>query len=437
MTSETWKRLAVLAALFALSLVLYIDRAAISSAKTSMAAALSLSETAMGAVFSAFALGYAVAQIPSGWLADRIGPRLALTIFVTLWSVFTVLTGAASGLGSLLVVRFLFGAAEAGAFPGSARVIYNWLPPGMHGIANGVLFSGALVGGAVAFPFSQWLLDAHGWRTAFYLLGVPGGTWALCWLLWFRDSPGGRAVSEPETAAPARLDSVLRSGAMAKAMAQYFIGNFTFFICISWMFPYLVQRYSLAPAQAARYSMVPLLSGAMANWVSGFIVDSLYRSRHKAWSRRVPAAAGFLLAACGVFSVTVLDSPGMAIAAFALATFGVEMTISPSWAYCIDIARKNSGGASAAMNMAGSFGSFASANAFPWLYRLTGDSDMYFWIASALNVLGALCWLTMYSKNANGRNLLEPGIQPALAVKKAAFRPTKTNAKRTATLCAR
>jgi MFS family permease len=133
MTSETWKRLAVLAALFALSLVLYIDRAAISSAKTSMAAALSLSETAMGAVFSAFALGYAVAQIPSGWLADRIGPRLALTIFVTLWSAFTVLTGAASGLGSLLVVRFLFGAAEAGAFPGSARVIYNWLPPGMHG----------------------------------------------------------------------------------------------------------------------------------------------------------------------------------------------------------------------------------------------------------------------------------------------------------------
>ena len=93
MTSETWKRLAVLAALFALSLVLYIDRAAISSAKTSMAAALSLSETAMGALFSAFALGYAVAQIPSGWLADRIGPRLALMIFVTLWSVFTVLTG--------------------------------------------------------------------------------------------------------------------------------------------------------------------------------------------------------------------------------------------------------------------------------------------------------------------------------------------------------
>jgi MFS family permease len=149
-------------------MILYLDRAAISSAKASVATALSLSDAAMGAVFSAFALGYAFAQIPSGWLADRFGPRVTLACVVALWSVFTVLTGVASGLFTLFVVRFLFGAAEAGAFPGSARVIYNWLPPRMHGIANGILFSGALVGGAVAFPFFQWLLGAHGWRMAFF-----------------------------------------------------------------------------------------------------------------------------------------------------------------------------------------------------------------------------------------------------------------------------
>jgi ACS family glucarate transporter-like MFS transporter len=103
----------------------------------------------------------------------------------------------------------------------------------------------------------------------------------------------------------------------------------------------------------------------------------------------VPAAAGFLLAACGVYAVTFLDSPGLAVSAFAIATFGVEMTISPSWAYCIDIARRNSGSASAAMNMAGSVGAFASANAFPLLYRVTGNSDAYFWIAAALNALAA------------------------------------------------
>ena len=89
-------------------MILYLDRAAISSAKTSVAAALSLSDAAMGAVFSAFALGYAFAQIPSGWLADRFGPRVTLACVVALWSVFTVLTGVASGLATLLVVRFLF-----------------------------------------------------------------------------------------------------------------------------------------------------------------------------------------------------------------------------------------------------------------------------------------------------------------------------------------
>jgi len=248
-SNVTFKRLVVLAALFFLSMILYLDRAAISSAKTSMATALSLSDAAMGAVFSAFALGYAFAQIPSGWLADRFGPRVTLAFVVALWSVFTVLTGVASGLATLLVVRFLFGAAEAGAFPGSARVIYNWLPPRMHGIANGILFSGALVGGAIAFPFFQWLLAAHGWRMAFFLLGVPGGVWAFCWLFCFRDFPSERAATNKETLSSVPIALLLSSKAMVKAVAQYFVGNFTFFICISWMFPYLVQRYSLTPAK--------------------------------------------------------------------------------------------------------------------------------------------------------------------------------------------
>ena len=183
-------------------------------------------------------------------------------------------------------------------------------------------------------------------------------------------------------------------------MGQYFIGNFTFFICISWMLPYLAEQYSLTPSQAAHFSMVPLLSGAVANWVSGFFVDLLYRSRYRSWSRRAPATLGFLLAASGVYAVTLVDSPGAAVAAFAVATFGVELTISPSWAYCIDIGCKNSGSVSAAMNMAGSFGAFASANAFPWLYRLTGDSGTYFRIAAGLNALAILCWFSMRSNHS-------------------------------------
>jgi ACS family glucarate transporter-like MFS transporter len=351
----------------------------------------------MGSVFGAFSLGYAFAQIPWGWFADHVGPRVALAIVVALWSAFTSLTGTAHALAWLLFIRFLFGVAEAGAFPGSARTFYNWLPAKERGLANGILFSGALLGGGLAFPLCQWLSTTYGWRMAFYLLGGPGFLWALSWLFWFRDCPETKITRDAEDITPTPLLQVFRSWPMGKAMAQYFIGNFTFFICITWMFPYLADRYSLTPSQAARYSMVPLLSGAAANWISGFFVDQLYRSRFRPWSRRAPATFGFLLAASGIYAVPLVNKPGAAVAAFAVAMFGIELTISPSWAYCIDIGHKNSGSVSAAMNMAGSFGALASANAFPWLHRWTGDSATYFRIAAFLNALAILCWFTMRS----------------------------------------
>ncbi len=398
-------RYGVVASLFVLSLILYIDRAAISSAKGPMAADLSLSDESVGMVFSAFALGYALAQVPSGWFADRAGPRAALAVVVALWSLLTTLTGAVRRRGTLLLVRFLFGIAEAGAFPGSARVFYNWLPASERGLANGILFSGALLGGGVAFPICHWLLEAHGWRGTFYLLGVPGLVWALGWTAWFRNYPRERIVEQAATAGPQMsFGQVFRSSAMATAMVQYFAGNFTFYICITWMHPYLVEHYGLSPAQASRYSMIPLVLGATANWVSGLAVDFLYRAGLHSWSRRLPAIVGFLLATGAVLALSIAETATAAVTAFALAAFGVEMTISPSWAYCLDIGGKNSGAVSASMNMVGNFGGFVSANAFPQLQRLTGSSAAYFRAAAFLNILAILCWLRMRPSQASAAN---------------------------------
>ena len=162
----------VVAGLFVLSLITYIDRAAISSVKEPMAAELGFSDREMGAVFSAFALGYALAQAPSGWAADRFGPRLMLSAVVVFWSLLTGLTGAVGQFVTLLVVRFAFGVAEAGAFPGSARACYNWLPAWEHGRANGIVFAASRLGAAIAFPVMAWLLTWATWRTAFYWLAM-------------------------------------------------------------------------------------------------------------------------------------------------------------------------------------------------------------------------------------------------------------------------
>jgi ACS family glucarate transporter-like MFS transporter len=390
------KRYLVVAAVFVLSFITYIDRAAISTAKGPMAAELSLSDQAMGLVFSAFALGYALAQIPAGWFADRCGPRVALAVLVGLWSLLTALTGTVSGIASLLVIRLLFGMAEAGAFPGSARAFYNWLPAGERGLANGILFSGALLGGAIAFPICTWLLGPYGWRQAFYLLTIPGVAWAALWLIFFRDRVRQPVPCETPQAKPRMsIASVFRKPKMTLAMLQYFAGNFTFFLCMTWMFPYLSQRFGLSQTAAARYAMVPLLCGSVANWISGSFVDFLYRSGHRAWSRRMPGIVGFILAAGGISMVSVAEHPMAAMVGFAVATFGVEVTISPSWAYCIDIGGENSGSISGAMNMVGNIGAFASANAFPYLHKLTGNSAAYFSIAAVLNLAAVICWFQM------------------------------------------
>jgi len=389
-------RYLVVAGLFALSLITYIDRAAIASVKDAMSGDLGFKDQAMGAVFSAFALGYAIAQIPSGWLADRHGPRLLLTAVVVLWSALTGATGLASGLMVLLGIRFLFGVAEAGAFPGAARAFYNWLPSSEHGRANGIIFAGSRLGAASAFPLMAWMLERWDWRRAFYLLAIPGLLWGLGWWLGFRDHPATPPPRiEKPAAAPVQLGKAIRAPFMLFTMLQYFAANFTTFLTLSWMLPYLKAEYKLTSSEAAWYATLPLLFGATAQWVTGALVDRLYRSRLQAWSRAMPAILGFGLSTAGLLWLCMAETPVIAVAAFVLASYGVEMTISPSWAYCLDMGGPNAGALSGAMNMMGNFSSFLSANLFPFLQGLTGSANAYFLWTSALNMIAIYCWARM------------------------------------------
>jgi MFS transporter, ACS family, glucarate transporter len=393
------KRYLIVGALFILSMILYIDRVCISTAKEPITMELALSDKQMGAVFSAFALGYAAGQIPSGYFADKIGPRIALTTVVSLWSILTAFTGLAQGFISLIIIRFLFGLGEAGAYPSSARVLYNWLPLGERGRANGITFSGARIGAAISFPLLTWMLDRWAWRLSFVILGIAGILWAIIWFIFFRDYPEKRIEAEISIERPElSFRKTFNSSGMRLAMVQYFANNFTFFICLSWMFPYLKEHYHLSNSEAASYSVIPLLVGACGHWIAGFTVDGLYRSGYQNWSRRLPAIIGFLFASTGMILITSAMNPTMAVIWFSVATLGTEMTISPSWTYCMDIGGKNSGTVSASMNMFGNIGAFVSANAFPYLYALTGNANTFFYTAVALNILAIICWLYMRSK---------------------------------------
>jgi ACS family glucarate transporter-like MFS transporter len=174
---------------------------------------------------------------------------------------------------------------------------------------------------------------------------------------------------------------------------QYFASNFTFFICFTWLLPYIEGRYRLSPAEAGFYASIPLYCGAFATWFGGYIVDAIYRRGHWKISRALPAVCGFAMSAvCLLLAGQVSTIHGFVLC-FALATLGVDLSISPSWTISSDVGQEYTGTLSGAMNTMGSLGSFASSLAFPYFLKLTGNVQTYFFVAAGLNVLAILCWL--------------------------------------------
>jgi len=395
---------------FLLSLLLYIDRACISAAKIPISESLGFSDTQMGWVLSAFALGYALFQTPSGMLADRLGPRKILTTIVVLWSTFTALTGAAWNYISMLVVRFLFGASEAGAFPGMSRAVFSWFPLKERGLVTGINFSGSRLGAAFALPVVAWLIHATGWRNAFLILGIVGVLWAVLWYVWFRNTPEEhKGISEKEIdyiiqnrqqvdaseKSTIGMGTMLKSRNMWLAMLQYFASNFTFFFTLTWLFPHLQSKFGLEIIEAGFYASAPLIGGALGNWFSGWLVDVIYKKGNWKLSRRIPAMLGFLLVVIGLLGSLEMETVNGAIIFLTLAIFGADMTLSPSWSFCVDIGRRNSGAVSGTMNMAGNIGSFITALAFPYLQAWTGSEKPFFFVGAGLAVIAIITWSFM------------------------------------------
>lgn len=405
------RRHLVIAGTFLLSVLLYVDRTCISTAKDAVVADLGLTDKQWGWIMAAFAFGYALCQTPGGALADRFGPRGILTAVVAFWSLFTGLTAAAWNFVSLVVVRFLFGAGEAGAFPGMARAVYSWIPTRERGLVKGINFSGSRLGAALTMPILPLMIERLGWKWSFVVLMLVGFVWALAWFRWFRDDPaqhGGLRRDELDyilaqrqdagrapASAPAsmRLGTLFGSGNLWLMMCQYFASNFTFFFTLTWLYPHVKKTYQLDAVSAGFYVAVPLLAGAAGNIFSGWLVDRIFRSGRWTLSRRAPAIAGFILAAGGLVMSVGQATPLGAVLWLSVAIFGADMTLSPSWSFCIDIGGRHAGTVSGTMNMAGNLGSAVTGLAFPYLLAWTKGPTAFFYVGAALNIMAILLWL--------------------------------------------
>jgi MFS family permease len=418
--SATRVRYRVLAWLCSLSFILYIDRLCISKAAPQIEQELGINHTAMGFVFSAFTLAYGLFEVPTGRWGDRYGSRGVLSLLVLWWSLFTVLTGTVwpfcldsgwriglpwdgqsvplllDSLVLLLLIRFLFGAGQAGALPNAARVVARWFPEDGRGPAQGMINTFALLGGAAAPVIAAYMIALSGWRWAFYVFGLVGVLWAACFYRRFRDDPvehpavneaerrliardagvkkrtvplrgEGRSPFSPTTGpqqaelSPVPWGQVLRSADVWLLGGVISCSAFASYLYFFWYPTYLEQARGLDGVSSGWLSGMVLAGGAVGATLGGYLSDWAVRwTGNRRRSRRMIGGCGMAGAALALLAGLRCDNALAASGFTTLASLSAYAVQATWWAAVTDISGKHLGSLFGLMNSMGVPGAVAS-----------------------------------------------------------------------------
>jgi ACS family glucarate transporter-like MFS transporter len=410
-------RYGVLAFLCSLTFVLYLDRVCMGKATVSIQQDLHISDTAMGFVHGVFMVSYAVFELPVGRWGDRFGSRGVLTRIVLCWSLFTAMTGAMFDIWRLMIVRFLFGAGEAGGFPNTARVISRWFPGRARGPAQGLVVAAAQVGGALAPVVAAYLIRECGWRMTFLIFGLVGVVWAIAFYAWFRDNP------EDHPAANRAECELLRPGAAAAQGSAHTqipwrivfgspnlwllgaamnCGAFAFYMYVSWFPKYLETARGVDPITSGWLSSSILAGGAIGCLAGGYVGNwVLERVDNRRLARRIIGCGGFAVASVALLCGVSCESPVASSLFTALALLAGQVQLTAWWATVADISGEHVGAMFGLMNSLGGFAGFGSQVFFGWFgdwmegHGFVGRAkwDPAFIVYGAVYAIGAILWL--------------------------------------------
>ena len=389
----------------ALSMITYIDRVALSNSRSQVATALHLTDAQMGYVFTAFATAYALFEIPSGFLGDRMGPRNVLLRIVIWWSVFTALTGRAWNFASLWITQFLFGAGEAGCYPNIARAFAIWLPQHERVRAQGIIWMSSRWGGAFTPLLIAILFKYMDWRLAFAAFGCLGVFWTLAFAWWFRDNPRDNPkVNQAEldllkhNAPPAPHGfpwrDLLASKTVLLLCAQYFAVSFTWYFLITWAPTFIDDRFHLDVKSSIFLKTLPLLMGGVGSITCGMLAKPLARwtgSVRKA--RKISACFGFAGASACLILATFLHEPYYVVSAIALSSFCNDLVMPAAWGTVMDISGSYSGTVAGSMNMIGNLGGALYGTVAGWVLQVSHRNwDYVLYMGAAVYIAGFIAW---------------------------------------------
>ncbi|HEY7058581.1 MAG TPA: MFS transporter [Vicinamibacterales bacterium] len=395
----------VLGFAFLLAVITYLDRICISAAAPFMMDDLHLTVVEMSLVFGAFTLAYSLFEIPSGWMGDVYGPRRVLTRIALWWSAFTMLTGAARGLGSLVTIRFLFGAGEAGAFPNIARSFSYWFPLRERGQANGIMFLGSRCGGMLAVPVTLLLIHRWGWRWSFVTIGTAGIVWAVAWYWWYRDRPSehpGVGADEIawieqdttiEDASSAPWRALLTSRNLYTICVMYFAFGYGLYFYFTWLPTFLIRELHFSLLAGGALAALPFVLAGLADVIGGWTTDWLAARRGLRVAR---CGLGFCaFGACAGLLVlsTVAPHPVAKAILLALALATADLALAACWAVCLDVGASHAGVVTGFMNTFGNLGGLVGPLVVGVVVDRWHSWLLPFYITAGVYAMGAIAWL--------------------------------------------
>lgn len=387
--------------------ITYIDRVNIGIAGPLLKKEMGLTSTELGLVFSAFAFPYAAMQIFGGWLSDKFGPRLVLTVLSVIWAAGTLLTGFAWGLTSLIVFRALLGIGEGGAFPTATRAFTFWMPASERGFAQGITHSFARLGGAVTPPIVLAIAASSGWRESFFILGAISLVWTALYIWLFRNTP-----LEHKWVKPAELKEIgvnaneMTSSAKEKTPWRQMIKRmwlvtfvdfcygWSLWVFLTWLPSYLKEARGFDLKHLAMFTALPLLAGVVGDTLGGVTSDSIYRrTGNLKLARRSVLVVGLVGSLVCVIPAVYTGSAMMAVFLLSVSFFFLELTNAVLWSLPIDIAGKFAGTAGGMMNTGFGVAGMISPLVFGFLIDKTGSYQLPFLISAGLLAIGAACAL--------------------------------------------
>lgn len=427
----TQARRVVLALVVGAYVITYMDRVNISSAMPVIQQKLGLSIIEVGWIFSLFRWGYALFQIPGGWLGDRIGPRRALSFVVCWWSAFTSATSFAWSALSIGLCRFFFGMGEAGAFPIATRSLSRWTPAEERGFSQGLPHAASRLGAALTPPLVVFIMINFGWRIPFLLFGGLGLIWAVLWHAYYRDNPSehrgvnaaelaiiqqGMVATEKSPGGAHRVPwrAILANPTVWTLSLVYFCYGYSIDIYTDWFPKYLYDSRGLNLVNMGILASFPFLAGAAGDLLGGWFSDRwAARTHNLKAARRVVAVIGFIIAAGCILPATFTTHTLTSVLFSCAAVFGLELTVGVSWAIPLDIGGDYAGSIASIMNTFGNLGSAISPVLLGYMVRLYGWS-VPFVVSSILCVIAiGLCFRMDPTKQVTASPRLErEGVLP-------------------------